>query len=466
MKKCNSRTKPALHDELSIVNEIKEIEVTTHRKEAGSPESISTDTFSNVASNDEADIIVVGAGVLGAAFAAVMARDGRKVMVVEKDMKEPDQFAGEVMQPGGFQMLKELGLADSMEGFDASPFTGYHMYDLDNKDNMHLHFPLGENKKVKEGRSFFHGRFAVGLRKLAMAEPKVRFIEGTVTRLLEEEGYVTGVLYKEKETGNNKTPPEWKTTKMTILTYETILVFFYQVSSTETRILINFIGQPPRNLKDYIMENIYPRTPEVLKDPLLTALQNEHLKIIPARYLPAVAVNKPGVLILGEAYNIRHPFTGGGMSVILNDIKIWRELLQDIPDLYDNEKIFQAKQKFYWLRKKSCSFVVNTLAEVLHRLFTASDETQLLVRKALFCYCNLSEQHALGPVLLTTVLAPKPLALIKTLSTVILYAMYLSIKSELWYAKPRGLCKSTVVLYNSLAALIPLIYSEIKQHNN
>ncbi|XP_043922158.1 squalene monooxygenase-like [Protopterus annectens] len=181
-----------------------EVELTTHRKEAGSPESISTDTFSNVTSNDEADIIVVGAGVLGAAFAAVMARDGRKVMVVEKDMKEPDQFAGEVMQPGGFQMLKELGLADSMEGFDASPLTGYSMYDFDNKDNMHLHFPLGENKKVKEGRSFFHGRFAVGLRKLAMAEPKVRFIEGTVTRLLEEEGYVTGVLYKEKETGNIK----------------------------------------------------------------------------------------------------------------------------------------------------------------------------------------------------------------------------------------------------------------------
>ncbi|XP_043922160.1 squalene monooxygenase-like [Protopterus annectens] len=263
-----------------------------------------------------------------------------------------------------------------------------------------------------------------------------------------------------------KTPPEWKTTKLIILTYETIVVYFYQLSSTETRILINFIGQPPRNLKDYIMENVYPQTPEVLKDPLLTALQNEHLKIIPTMYLPAVAVNKPGVLILGEAYNIRHPFTGGGMSVILNDIKIWRELLQEIPDLYDNEKIFQAKQKFYWLRKKSCSFVVNTLSELLHRLFTTSDDALLLLRKALFCYCNLSEQHALGPVLLTAVLASKPLALFKVNSAVVLYAMYLSIKSELWYTKPRGVCRSIAVLYKSMAASVPLIYSEIKQHNN
>lgn len=37
-----------------------------------------------------------------------------------------------------------------------------------------------------------------------IAPPSVRFIEGTVSSLLEEDGCVTGVQYKDKETGDIK----------------------------------------------------------------------------------------------------------------------------------------------------------------------------------------------------------------------------------------------------------------------
>lgn len=49
-----------------------------------------------------------------------------------------------------------------------------------------------------------------------------------------------------------------------------------------------------------------------------------------------------GVLLLGDAYNMRHPLTGGGMSVALNDVGIWRSLLENIPDLYDNGAMLQV----------------------------------------------------------------------------------------------------------------------------
>lgn len=52
----------------------------------------------------------MGAGVLGSAMASVLARDGRRVTVVERDMKEPDRIVGELLQPGGYLALKELGL--------------------------------------------------------------------------------------------------------------------------------------------------------------------------------------------------------------------------------------------------------------------------------------------------------------------------------------------------------------------
>lgn len=49
-----------------------------------------------------------------------------------------------------------------------------------------------------------------------------------------------------------------------------------------------------------------------------------------------------GVLLLGDAYNMRHPLTGGGMSVVLNDVRIWRDLLKNMPDLYDNTAVLQV----------------------------------------------------------------------------------------------------------------------------
>ena len=40
----------------------------------------------------------------------VLARDGRRVTIIERDLKEPDRIVGELLQPGGLQALKKLGL--------------------------------------------------------------------------------------------------------------------------------------------------------------------------------------------------------------------------------------------------------------------------------------------------------------------------------------------------------------------
>lgn len=55
-------------------------------------------------------MVIVGAGVLGSAMAAVLAQDGRRVTVVERDMREPDRIVGELLQPGGYRALRKLGL--------------------------------------------------------------------------------------------------------------------------------------------------------------------------------------------------------------------------------------------------------------------------------------------------------------------------------------------------------------------
>lgn len=58
----------------------------------------------------EADVVVVGAGIVGSALATTLGRQGRSVILVERSLKEPDRIVGELLQPGGVAALKHLGL--------------------------------------------------------------------------------------------------------------------------------------------------------------------------------------------------------------------------------------------------------------------------------------------------------------------------------------------------------------------
>uniref|UniRef100_A0A7N8YIX9 Squalene monooxygenase n=1 Tax=Mastacembelus armatus TaxID=205130 RepID=A0A7N8YIX9_9TELE len=458
---------------------------------------ITTATCSSVAPDQ--DVVIVGAGVLGSAMAAVLARDGRRVTVVERNLKEPDRIVGELLQPGGYRALKELGLEGSVEGLDAHIVKGYVIHDIESGTEVEVSYPQ-EGEGIQSGCAFHHGRFIMGLRRAALAEPNVTFIEGTVTALQEEDGCVTGVQYKEKESGDikeihaaltvvadgcfskfrkslvsgkanisshfvgclMKDCPQFKANHAELVLANPSPVLIYQISSSHTRVLVDIRGEIPRNLPEYMSEKIYPQLPEHLKEPFMVALQNDRLRSMPASFLPPSPVNKPGVLLLGDAYNMRHPLTGGGMSVVLNDIRIWRSLLRNIPDLYDDRAILQAKKKFHWERKSSHSFVVNVLAQALYELFAATDSSLHELRKACFRYFKLGGECVAGPIGLLSVLNPRPMTLIGHFFAVALYAIYFNFKFEPWSTKPRALLKSGAILYRACAVMFPLIFSELK----
>lgn len=59
---------------------------------------------------DGPEVVIVGAGVVGSVIAHALAKDGRKVVLVERDWSEPDRIVGELLQPGGLETLETLGL--------------------------------------------------------------------------------------------------------------------------------------------------------------------------------------------------------------------------------------------------------------------------------------------------------------------------------------------------------------------
>ncbi|KAJ7985598.1 hypothetical protein DPEC_G00353730 [Dallia pectoralis] len=471
----------------------------TRRKQVAFSPTESSQAAEDSQLSQDPDVIIVGAGVLGSAMAAVLGRDGRRVVVIERDLKEPDRIVGELLQPGGYRALRDLGLEGSVEGLDAHVVNGYVIHDIESSTEVEIPYPEEKNS-IQCGRAFHHGRFIMGLRKAALAEPNVVFVEGTVTSLEEEDGCVIGVRYRDKETANTKTlfapvtvvadgcfskfrkslvagkarisshfvgcimknSPQYKPHHAELVLANPSPVLVYQISSSETRVLVDIRGDMPRNLTEYMAEKIHPQLPEHLRDPFMLALQNDRLRTMPASFLPPSPVNKPGVLLLGDAYNMRHPLTGGGMSVALNDVRIWRILMKNIPDLYNNTAMLQAKKKFHWERKSSHSFVVNVLAQALYELFSATDNSLHQLRKACFHYFKLGGECINGPIGLLSVLTPHPMTLIGHFFAVALYAIYFSFKSESWLTKPRALFTSGAVLYRACSVMFPLIYSEFK----
>ena len=56
------------------------------------------------------DIVMAGGGLVGAALATLFSRDGKHVVVIEKDMGEQETMAGEILQPGTYKALQRMQL--------------------------------------------------------------------------------------------------------------------------------------------------------------------------------------------------------------------------------------------------------------------------------------------------------------------------------------------------------------------
>ncbi|KAK9750848.1 hypothetical protein RND81_02G226400 [Saponaria officinalis] len=150
----------------------------------------------------QTDVIIVGAGVAGAALSYSLAKDGRHVRVIERELSELDRISGELLHPGGYLKLIELGLEDCVENVDAQKMVGYQCF----KDGKKLTwtYPFQKFGSNVAARCFYNGRFVQRLREKAASLPNLKLEQGTVTSLTEEHGIMKGVNYKMKNGKESK----------------------------------------------------------------------------------------------------------------------------------------------------------------------------------------------------------------------------------------------------------------------
>lgn len=149
------------------------------------------------------DVVVVGAGVAGAALGYAQGREGRRVLLLERDITQPDRIVGELLQPGGYLALKKLGLEGAVEGIDSQIVHGYAIFKQGRVAT--IKYPTEGQHEDVAGRSFHHGRFVQKLREAAASLPNVTLRQGVAKGLLNAEGRewdeganeaVSGVIYK------------------------------------------------------------------------------------------------------------------------------------------------------------------------------------------------------------------------------------------------------------------------------
>ncbi|XP_075505095.1 squalene monooxygenase SE1-like [Primulina tabacum] len=452
--------------------------------------------FRPVVSGDT-DIIIVGAGVAGAALACTLAKEGRRVHVIERDLTEPDRIVGELLQPGGYLKLIELGLEDCVSEIDAQRVFGYALF-KDGKGTK-LSYPLEKFQSDVSGRSFHNGRFIQRMREKAMTFSNVRLEQGTVTSLVEEKGTVKGVQYKNKN-GEEITAyapltivcdgcfsnlrRSLCTSKVEIpscfvglvlenceLPYpnhgHVVLgdpspILFYQISSTETRCLVDVPGQKVPSIANgemtkYLRTVVAPQIPPQLYDAFIAAIEKGNIRTMPNRSMPADPLPTPGAILLGDAFNMRHPLTGGGMTVALSDIVILRDLLRPIRNLNDASTLSKYLESFYTLRKPVAS-TVNILAGALYKVFCASsDQARAEMRQACFDYLSLGGIFSTGPISLLSGLNPRPLSLFLHFFAVAVYGFG---RLLLPYPSPRRIWLGAKLLTGASGIIFPIIKAE------
>jgi squalene monooxygenase len=464
-----------------------------------------------------ADVVIVGAGIFGCAMAYALGNQGRSVILLEKSMKQPDRIVGELLQPGGVEALEKLGMRDCLEEIDAIKVFGYDV--IYYGEEVKISYPQvagdasirekakGIEKGRPEGRSFHHGRFIQRLRQKVLSNPNVSVVEATATDLVrcewtdqilgveairqgEPDAYFGGLTiiadgYNSKFRKAFRTDAPISKSKFWalelidadlpmpnhghVLLSDSAPILLYQIGTHETRALIDIPENLPSaslaagGVKNHLTNVVVPKLPARVRPAFTAAIARDRLRSMPNSFLPATTNKTPGLILLGDALNMRHPLTGGGMTVAFNDAVLLSELFDPavIPALDDHAAVLSAMRTFHW-RRKNLTAVINILAQALYALFAAEDAQLRALQQGCFEYFKLGGNCIDGPVGLLGGIIRQPFVLFYHFFAVALLSIWLYIVRGKTVLLPVRALGSVGVFFKACQVLFPYIFAELR----
>lgn len=360
-----------------------------------------------------------------------------------------------------------------------------------------------------KGASFHHGRFIQKLRAAARATPNVTIVETTVTDVVKD-GYTGQILGVESQTNGKPDcffgaltlisdgyaskfrkaylphAPEVRSKFFGLELIDAELpmpghghvilsnappILIYQIGTHETRILVDIPDKLPSatpqagGVKNHFLNVALPNLPECVRPSFKRAVEEGKVRSMPNSFLPPATQKTPGMIILGDAMNMRHPLTGGGMTVAFNDVLVLTELLspENVPNLEVTSDVIKQMQRFHWTRKSSSS-VINILAMALYSLFAADDPLLTSLQNGCFRYFQRGGKCISEPCGLLAGLIRQPWVLVYHFFAVAFYAVWCRmLEGPVWRIPYVLFVESVLIIWKACVVIGPYLLAEIRQ---
>jgi squalene monooxygenase len=238
----------------------------------------------------------------------------------------------------------------------------------------------------------------------------------------------------------------------------------YPISSRETRILIDIPDDVYSELENttavrrYLRERVLPIVPENVQSQLSDAIENGRLRSMPNAWMPSTKNTTPGLIVIGDASNMRHPVTGAGMTVALKDAVLLAETLNpiDVPNLRNVSDMAKRMSDFHW-KRKGHSASLNILAQALYLLFVSEDPALQIMQRGFIRYVQDGEKNFAEAAWIMGGLPIRPWRLFYHFISVAVYSIRLHLRGASWSALACAVFQSVSVL----AAAIGIIWGPL-----
>lgn len=159
----------------------------------------------------------------------------------------------------------------------------------------------------------------------------------------------------------------------------------------------------------YLRERLLPQLPECLRPAMAHAIDNGHMRSMPNQFMSARPRLVPGAALVGDSFNMRHPFTGGGMTCGLTDVVRFSDALAKVPVRAANAGAMMSERaawddvralshavgEFYAHRQHNVT--MNMLSVALFEVCSANVPE---LRQACFDYLSKGPEYFNGPITL------------------------------------------------------------------
>ncbi|KAJ1728694.1 Squalene epoxidase [Coemansia sp. Benny D160-2] len=265
-------------------------------------------------------------------------------------------------------------------------------------------------------------------------------------------------------------------------------VLLYQMSERETRVLADIPGpslpsEAGGHLRSVLRSSLSAAAPKHAYPALHAQLMRQvdsarRIRCIGSKFISAPTNGVAGALWIGDALNVRHPLTGGGMTVGLWDVvHLARLLKRESPalgvsgsgDATDSSArrdraVRRIAAEWQW-RRRGRALVVNVLSVALHALFAADTKELGLLREACFAYLSYGGICTMHPSGFLSGQLASPLLLVYHFFSVAVLAVRMRVSgASTAYVGDNLLFRvysAFYTLYVAAGLILPLLWQEL-----